>query len=335
MNLKAKEQNPDINNLQQSVSKEMLEVNNVILSNIKSEEITTEKVGQYLLNSPSKRIRPMLTIFFSKVFGYTGNKNIELAAAVEFIHTATLLHDDVIDNSEMRRFQKTVHMIWNNQTSILVGDFLFAQSFKLMVHTGSLPALKSLSEAAAIITRGELSQLIKMQGKCILSEDEYMQIINAKTSTLFAAACESGAIIAEAPDDICQKTKRLGNIFGDTFQIADDILDYFGSNMEIGKNIGDDFNEGKVTLPLIILYQNCDQQEKVIIDNMLQLTNRSEEDFKQVIGLMQKYDISLLLQKKLHTLSQEAKNILNELNISQSHKDSLDGLICYFSNRCN
>jgi octaprenyl-diphosphate synthase len=244
-----------IQDIQSDLAEDLTTMNQLILKHLNAGEELIEVVSKHLIEAGGKRIRPLLTILTSKMFGYSdANKhNIKLASAVEFIHTATLLHDDVIDSSRMRRFRPTANTIWGNKESILVGDFLFSQSFRLMVQAESMSALYCLSQASVVIVEGEVTQLTKLKQRRIISRLEYEDIIAAKTAELFGAACEVGAVIANQPVGICQVLRKFGIILGNIFQITDDLLDYLGDSKEIGKNTGNDFFEGKVTLPLILL----------------------------------------------------------------------------------
>lgn len=305
----------------------------LIVDHLSAKEELVELVGKYLIDAGGKRIRPLLTILSSKMFGYSNDDHIKLAAAVEFIHVATLLHDDVVDESTMRRFKPTAHTIWGSKISVLVGDFLFSQAFKLMVATNSVVAMRSLSRASAIIADGEVSQLVKLHAKSMITVDEYNVIIQDKTAELFAAACEVGAIIANQPPDICKTVWNFGLNLGNIFQIIDDLLDYFGAKSDLGKNIGDDFLEGKVTLPLILLYDSMTTEDKNYVTQMLQNDNRSMDDFTCVKKFLDTYNIKDQIISYVMRLKSEVDLSLQQINIDNQYKQYLMDLVEFTVNR--
>lgn len=308
-------------------------MNKLIIGHLASKEDLVKVVGKYLIEAGGKRIRPLLTILTSRMFGYRGEENIKLATAVEFIHAATLLHDDVVDNSKMRRFKPTANVLWGNKASILVGDFLFSQAFKLMVATNSLSALDSLSKASSIIAEGEVAQLEKLQQRRMINKNEYFEIIRAKTAELFGAACEVGAIISNQSPEVCRITKQFGVNLGSIFQIVDDLLDYFGNNKEIGKNIGDDFSEGKVTLPLIILYEKLDISNQQKIIKLLQSSKRTTEDFILIRQLLEEYLVKEEIDKELAILSQHTQNLIINNVVQNKIRDYLFSLVDFAGKR--
>ncbi len=236
-------------------------VNRLILSRAGSDVELIPEISNYLVTAGGKRLRPMLTIASASIFGYQGDHHVKLATAVEFMHTATLLHDDVVDESDMRRARATARRIWGNQASVLVGDFLLGQAFRLMVDVGSLDALDVLSTAASVIAEGEVWQLSASRSMETTQKD-YEGVIRAKTAALFAAAAEVGPIIAGADDGQREAFRAYGDALGMAFQLVDDALDYGGSAASLGKNVGDDFREGKVTLPVILAYRDGDEEAK-------------------------------------------------------------------------
>ncbi|WP_246072130.1 polyprenyl synthetase family protein [Martelella lutilitoris] len=240
---------------------DMERVNKLILSKAGSDVEMIPEVANHLISSGGKRLRPMLTLATAAMFGYRGDYHVYLATSVEFMHTATLLHDDVVDESDMRRGKSSARMIWGNQASVLVGDFLLGQAFRMMVETGSMEALKVLSNAAAVIAEGEVLQL-SVAKKMDTTEDDYIAVIRGKTAELFAAAAEVGPIIAGASDAERTALRDYGMALGLAFQLVDDVLDYGGSSADLGKNVGDDFREGKVTMPVILAHQRGDAEEK-------------------------------------------------------------------------
>ena len=249
-----------------------------------------QDVTYHIINSGGKRLRPTLLILVAKLFGYQGIRHINLAASVEFIHTATLLHDDVVDHSDLRRGRPTANQRWDNKSSILVGDFLFSQAFCLMSEDSDIQVLRILSKAASIIAEGEVKQLSSI-ANLELSIDNYSQIIAAKTAELFAAACQVGAVIAVNDSALQQAMYNFGLNLGMAFQIIDDVLDYMASQAVMGKNIGDDFREAKVTLPIILAYQHSDQEEKNFWNRTIQHKNQHEQDFAQALTIFDKYNI--------------------------------------------
>ncbi|HEX8663675.1 MAG TPA: polyprenyl synthetase family protein, partial [Beijerinckiaceae bacterium] len=227
---------------------DMERVNAMILSRTGSEVAMIPEVANHLISSGGKRLRPMLTLATAQLSGYRGDGHVKLAASVEFMHTATLLHDDVVDESDMRRGKVAARVKWGNEASVLVGDFLLGQAFKMMVEVGSLRALDILSSAAAVIAEGEVMQLAAAKNT-ETNEDEYLAVIRAKTAELFAAACEVGPVIASRPKAEAAACRSYGMNLGIAFQLVDDALDYGGASQALGKNVGDDFREGKITLP--------------------------------------------------------------------------------------
>ena len=243
------------------VDVDMEGVNRIILDKAVSDVALIPQLAHHLIDSGGKRLRPMMTLAAAKLVGYQGQGHIRLAAAVEFMHTATLLHDDVVDESNTRRGKPTARLVWSNQASVLVGDFLLGQAFRMMVDVGSLPALKILSNAAAVIAEGEVMQLSAAKNTAT-TEDEYLAIINAKTAALFSAASEVGAAIATRPSDEQNALKSYGKNLGIAFQLVDDALDYSGDSARLGKSVGDDFREGKITLPVILCFRRGNEQER-------------------------------------------------------------------------
>lgn len=242
------------------------------------------EVTRHLVEGGGKRIRPMLTLAAARLCGYEGAHHIRLAATVEFIHTATLLHDDVVDESTQRRGRATANLLWDNQSSVLVGDYLFARSFQLMVETGSLRVLDILANAAATIAEGEVLQLTAAQDLAT-TEATYLQIVRGKTAALFSAATEAGAVIAGAPDETVRALFTYGDALGMAFQIADDLLDYRGTGA-MGKNVGDDFRERKMTLPLIKALAAASLEERAFWDRTIRKGDQREGDLDQALVLL-------------------------------------------------
>ncbi len=252
---------PTLDPMMALVADGMHQVNAVILDRMQSRIPLIPELAGHLIAGGGKRMRPMLTLASAELLGYSGNRQHKLAAAVEFIHTATLLHDDVVDGSGLRRGRKTANIIWGNSASVLVGDFLFSRSFELMVEDGSLKVLKILSNASAVIAEGEVNQLTA-QRRIDTSEEQYLDIIGAKTAALFAAACRIAAVVAERDDAQEMALDAYGRNLGIAFQLVDDALDYESDGATMGKDAGDDFRDGKVTLPVILAYARGDETQR-------------------------------------------------------------------------
>jgi len=263
-------------------------VNRIILDRAVSEVELIPQLAHHLIDSGGKRLRPMLTIAAAKLCGYRGDGHVRLAAAVEFMHTATLLHDDVVDQSNYRRGKASARLLWGNQASVLVGDFLLGQAFRMMVDVGSLGALRILSNAAAVIAEGEVMQLAAAK-KTATTEDEYLTIINAKTAALFSAAAEVGAAIVNRPAEEHTALKSYGRNLGVAFQLVDDALDYSGDSTRLGKSVGDDFREGKITLPVILCFRRGSDEERLFWRRTLTESKIEDGDLEQAIRLMRKH----------------------------------------------
>jgi octaprenyl-diphosphate synthase len=270
------------------VAADMERVNATILSRTGSEVVMIPEVANHLISSGGKRLRPILTLAMAQLAGYRGDGHIKLAAAVEFMHTATLLHDDVVDESEMRRGRLAARMLWGNEASVLVGDFLLGQAFKMMVEVGSLRALDILSSAAAVIAEGEVMQLAAAKNTAT-TEDEYLAVIRAKTAELFAAACEVGPAIAGRPKAEHAACRSFGMNLGIAFQLVDDALDYGGKTAKLGKNVGDDFREGKITLPVVLAYRRGSDSEREFWRQALERHEVTDADLEHALGLMTKH----------------------------------------------
>jgi len=277
-----------IDKLIEQVAADMERVNAAILSRTGSEVTMIPEVAKHLITSGGKRLRPILTIAMAKLVGYAGEGHVKLAAAVEFMHTATLLHDDVVDQSDMRRGKLAARMLWGNEASVLVGDFLLGQAFKMMVEVGSLRALEILSSAAAVIAEGEVMQLVAAKNTAT-TEDEYLAVIRAKTAELFAAACEVGPVIGGRPKAEQAACRSYGMNLGVAFQLVDDALDYGGKSAKLGKNTGDDFREGKITLPVVLAYRRGSGSEREFWRRVLEQGEATDADLEHAIGLMAKH----------------------------------------------
>jgi len=277
-----------INRLVERVAPDMERVNAEILTRTGSEVTMIPEVANHLISSGGKRLRPMLTLAMASLTGYSGDGHIKLAAAVEFMHTATLLHDDVVDESDLRRGKPAARMLWGNEASVLVGDFLLGQAFKMMVEVGSMRALDILSNAAAVIAEGEVMQLAAAKNTAT-TEDEYLAVIRAKTAELFAAACEVGPALTNRPRAEAAACRSFGMNLGIAFQLVDDVLDYGGKSAKLGKNVGDDFREGKITLPVVLSFRRGSESERDFWIGALERGEVTDNDLETALGLMTKH----------------------------------------------
>jgi octaprenyl-diphosphate synthase len=277
-----------IERLVKQLAPAMERVNATILDRTGSDVTMIPEVANHLISSGGKRLRPMLTLAMAQLSGYAGDGHIKLAASVEFMHTATLLHDDVVDQSDMRRGKQAARMLWGNEASVLVGDFLLGQAFKMMVEVGNLQALDILSSAAAVIAEGEVMQLGAAKNTAT-NEDEYMAVIRAKTAELFAAACEVGPVIAGRDKAAIAACRSYGMNLGIAFQLVDDALDYGGKSAKLGKNVGDDFREGKITLPVVLSFRRGSDTERAFWQRTLGEGIVEDGDLDHAIGLMTKH----------------------------------------------
>ena len=274
--------------LQRLVAEDLDAVNGVIVARMESRVALIPELAGYIVAAGGKRIRPMLTIGGAKICGYEGDRHVKLAACVEFIHTATLLHDDVVDESDLRRGNATAHAVWGNPASVLVGDFLFSRAFQLMVEDGSLRVLAILSRASAIIAEGEVWQLATTNNP-ETSEDSYLEVITAKTAALFAAACRIGAILAERPQPEEEALDSYGRNLGIAFQLVDDALDYSARGASFGKTVGDDFREGKMTLPILLAYRRGSDVEREFWRRTLERGERASGDFERASAMLERH----------------------------------------------
>jgi octaprenyl-diphosphate synthase len=284
------EKSPDrlIEPLTALVAKDMVSVNRTILSRTGSEVTMIPEVANHLISSGGKRLRPILTLATAGMCGYGGEGHVKLAAAVEFMHTATLLHDDVVDESDLRRGKAAARVLWGNEASVLVGDFLLGQAFKMMVEVGSLQCLEVLSDAAAVIAEGEVMQLSAAKDTAT-TEDAYLAVIRAKTAALFSAACEVGPILARRPKAEIEACRGYGANLGIAFQLIDDALDYGGSSVKLGKNVGDDFREGKITLPVVLSFRRGSTEERDFWRRALEKGEVADGDLEFALATMKKH----------------------------------------------
>ncbi len=279
---------PSIEALSSLVGADMDRVNQAILARTGSDVAMIPEVANHLISSGGKRLRPMLVLASAGLCGYGGDGHIKLAAAVEFMHTATLLHDDVVDQSDMRRGKLAARMLWGNEASVLVGDFLLGQAFRMMVEVGSLACLDVLSAAATIIAEGEVMQLSAAKDTQT-TEDDYLAVIRAKTAALFAAAAEVGPTVAGRSKAEIAACRAYGMNLGVAFQLIDDALDYGGQAAKLGKNVGDDFREGKITLPVVLSFRRGNEQERAFWKRALEQGAIGEGDLETALATMKKH----------------------------------------------
>ena len=293
---------------------DMKMVDTCIFASLKSEVALINQIANYIVSSGGKRLRPMLLTLCAHACGYSGQSHIPLAAIIEFIHTATLLHDDVVDESDLRRGQQSAHAVWGNAASVLVGDFLYSRSFQMMVGLDSMRVMEVLADTTNTIAEGEVQQLLNM-GDPEVDQQRYMQVIENKTAKLFEAACRLAAIISEKPIEIENALAIYGNRLGAAFQIADDVLDYTGNAETMGKNAGDDLAEGKPTLPLIIARERCSEKERELLDAAI--SNGSADDLDSILAIIRDTDSlnSAMAIAKAH--AREASQVIEILPSSQ------------------
>ena len=314
------------------IDRELKQVNNYIISNIKSEVPLIPLLSNHLLKSGGKRIRPALTILFSKLFGYDyGKRNIELAACIEFIHMASLLHDDVVDESFLRRGNKTANSIWGNKASVLVGDYLFTKAFQIMVKDNDPKVLKTLSEASKSLAQGEVMQL-SLENNIDVSKEKYFKVVEDKTAKLFSAAAIVGGIVSNVSDKFLTLLSNYGKLIGTAFQIFDDAMDYDITNKNIGKKIGDDFKEGKVTLPVILAVSQSNKKEKAFWIRSMENLIQEKDDFEHAVSIIKKYDGLSKTKRMAEDYAKKAQEILKQLP-SNNYNMSLVNLTDYIFKR--
>ncbi len=312
------------------VADDMTATNNLIIERLHSKVALIPQLAGYLIASGGKRLRPLLTLASAQLCGFTGTRHHGLAACVEFIHTATLLHDDVVDESDIRRGQKSANAVFGNQASVLVGDFLFTRAFELMVADGSLEILRILSQASSTIAQGEVMQL-SIANNTLTTEGEYLDVISGKTAALFSAACEVGAVLADRPA-IDQEALRLyGQNLGIAFQLVDDVLDYSAVQARLGKEIGNDFREGKMTLPVLLAYKSGDAEEKAFWQRTMEERVYNETDLAYALQLMDKHQSlikTIALARSYGNMAQKLlKDHFTETPIRSAMIDAIDFVV--------
>jgi len=319
-----------INELTDLCKEDLISVNTIILNKLDSNVPLIQEVAKYLILSGGKRLRPLLTVSSfhmtnSKIKNNNNINHIGLSAAVEFIHTATLLHDDVIDESKQRRGKPTANEKWENKTSVLVGDFLFSRAFQLMTKYGNTDTLKILADTSVVISEGEVLELVNDKNLEI-NEDIYFNVVNAKTASLFSAACQVGAISAEASKTEINSLKSFGTNFGMTFQLIDDAIDYSSNKKILGKNTGDDFKEGKITLPIILAYGRSNDKEKKFWQKVISKLDQNNGDFEYALEIINKYNCIQDTITRAKHFSNVAIDSLDIFKDSQ-YKDRLISLV--------
>ena len=313
------------------LQKDLNEVNKIILETLETDSSLVTDLSNHIIQAGGKRIRPLLTLATSKLCGYSGKRHLSLASVIEFIHTATLLHDDVVDSSKKRRGKKTANFIWGNKSSILVGDFLLSRAFKLLVNDGSLKCIDIISNVSEKISFGEVKQLMSV-GKLNISESDYLEIIKYKTAELFSAACQLSSEISEINENKKKSLKDFGHFLGISYQIVDDTLDYFSEEKISGKEIGNDFKENKMTLPLILVFNRGNKKEKSFITHLIEKKKLDACNFNWIIEKMNKYNVlNDCLQKAKH-FSIMAKDSLGTFSDNEDKK-KLINLVDFLINR--
>ncbi len=320
-----------IQSLVDLVSGGMEDVNELILSKAGSNVELIPEIAKHLISSGGKRLRPMLTLACADMFDYQGDGHVTLAASVEFMHTATLLHDDVVDESDMRRGKLAARKLWGNQASVLVGDYLLGQAFKMMVDVGSLEALRILSTASAVIAEGEVLQLGAAKN-IATTEENYLRVIEAKTAALFAAAAEVGPVIAGQDEGMKRAARAYGMELGYAFQLVDDALDYGGSSADLGKDVGDDFREGKITLPVVLAVARGSDVDRSFWQRCLEGEDIGDGDLEQAIELLKKYDALADTIERARSYGDNAVKALEVLP-GGAHSDALAEAVAFCISR--
>ena len=286
-------------------------VDRLITERLRSDIVLVNQISTYIIGGGGKRLRPLVHLLAARAAGYGGGDQIQMAAIIEFIHTATLLHDDVVDESSRRRGQETAHRIWGNAASVLVGDFLYSRSFQLMVELGQLEVMSILANTTNTIAEGEVLQLMQM-GNADLNVEDYFQVISDKTACLFSASARLGGVLAKRGTSVCDALSNFGLYLGQAFQIADDVLDYRADDEALGKSLGDDLAEGKVTLPLILAMNRCSQPQREHIRGMIsQGGSKQHEEVRTIMEQTEALDSAMEEARKLVIMSKECLSLLD------------------------
>ena len=320
----------NIKNIQALAQQDMTAVNDLIFSKLHSDVALINQLGVYIVNGGGKRMRPLLTVLAARAIGYQGNEHLQLAAIVEFIHTSTLLHDDVVDESNMRRGRETANAMFGNSASVLVGDFLYSRSFQMMSELSNLRIMDILSDATNIIAEGEVLQLMNCNDPDT-TEDSYMQVIYCKTAKLFEAATRLAAVIAKQDQATELAMQNYGKHLGTAFQLVDDIMDYTADAQEMGKNVGDDLAEGKPTLPLLYAMEHGNEQQRTMIRNAIEHGDGMEH-LDAILSAMKQTGALVYTQKKAEQEADKAINAIAMLPESE-HKQALIALAHIAANR--
>lgn len=320
-----------VETLQALVGDDMVRVNTTIMDKMQSPVALIPQLAGHLIASGGKRVRPMLTLASAGMLGYKGDRHVRLAACVEFIHTATLLHDDVVDESDLRRGRKTANSVWGNQASVLVGDFLFSRAFELMVEDGSLEVLRILSSASSIIAEGEVLQLTTA-GDLSTTVETYTQVVSAKTAALFAAATEIAPVIADTGKEDQAALRAYGDALGIAFQIVDDILDYSAKQATLGKTVGDDFREGKITLPIILAYADASADEKSFWSRTLEQHDIQDGDLERALDILARHHALERATETAVGYGETAKLALSRFN-DGAERQALEGIVDFCIDR--
>jgi octaprenyl-diphosphate synthase len=300
----------DLSTIRLPVAEDTEAVDALIVRRLQSDVVLINQMGHYIVNSGGKRLRPLSVLLAARACGYSGSHHVDLAAVVEFIHTATLLHDDVVDSSELRRNRETANMVWGNEASVLVGDFLYSRAFEMMVEVGSMRVMEVLAHATNRIAEGEVLQLLNTRDPDT-DEDRYMEVIKRKTATLFEAGTRLGAILAETPDDIEEAMASYGRNLGIAFQLIDDALDYATDSSELGKNVGDDLDEGKPTLPVIRAMAMGTPDQRELLRAVIE--NGGRDHIEEVIGAIASTDAITYTAQLARDYARQAKEALAPL----------------------
>lgn len=303
----------DIRPIFELCADDMEAVNNLIRDSLDSEVVLIRQIAEYIIGSGGKRLRPMVVCLSARACGYRGWDHVPLAAIIEFIHTATLLHDDVVDESEMRRGQESAHSVWGNAASVLVGDFLYSRSFQMMVEVNSMRVMEILSNATNLIAEGEVEQLLNMHDPEV-TEERYFKVVEKKTAKLFEAACQLGAVLAERRE-LEVDMASYGRSLGTAFQVTDDVLDYVGDGGKMGKNVGDDLSEGKPTLPLILCRQNLEREDRRLLDSAIR--NGEVEHLERIMELIESSGALRRARQRARSFALAAKDATEAIEASK------------------
>ena len=316
---------PSLEGLTALTASDMEEVNRTIVDRMQSPVLLVSQLAGHIVAAGGKRLRPMITLASARMCGYEGSRHVGLAACVELIHTATLLHDDVVDESGLRRGAATANALWGNQASVLVGDFLFSRSFELMVADSSLDVLAILSEASSVIAEGEVLQLMTAND-IDTDEQDYLDVIRAKTAKLFAAAAEIGAVVADRPAAEREALRNFGHNLGMAFQLVDDVLDYSAHQATLGKTVGDDFREGKITLPIVYAVRAADEDGKAFWRRTLEDQSQKKGDLKRAIDLLERGGALRATLESARGYAAKAREALAEFPESEARQALVEGI---------